>query len=355
MHLMLLVYLLACHRRDSEQEQVESEGGSEEKDTGEAPVEDSEAPEETGGETGGETGAVQETAEPDSGKPVHWPDAVLADLAELSDGACPNLDESGTSSFLSSGTERTVTVLLPERRSEAASVVFFFHGLTTPDYGESPGAYMAEAMYLQDVADELGAVIVLPDAPLRDLLVYEFFLWDVENVTGDDLVLYDDLRTCLATELDVNLSKFYAMGFSGGALFATEVLAHRADTLAAAIEISGGANITIPFYDYTVAPYSSAAWTVPTLVISGGESDVWPDESLVLIDFESASDTLTEALVADSHLVARCTHDDGHTITWDGYNFAIDWVAAHAFGAASPFSEEGIPDDHADWCTLFGP
>jgi poly(3-hydroxybutyrate) depolymerase len=207
------------------------------------------------------------------------------------------------------------------------------------------------------VADDLGAVILLPDAPLRTLMGYEFYLWDVEDITGEDLILYDDLRTCAAEDADlgVDLSRVYAYGFSGGALFTTEVIRHRADTLAAAVEMSGGADVSIPLYSYTVAPYGTPSWTLPVLVISGGEHDVWPDPSTPLIDFDDASDTLADRLSYDGSLVLRCRHSSGHAVTLDAYYLSEAWINAHEFGQTSPYASGELSEDDAEWCTRIDP
>ena len=41
----------------------------------------------------------------------------------------------------------------------------------------------------------------------------------------------------------------YLMGISGGAMFTTVILTQRADTLASAVEFSGGADISVPLYE----------------------------------------------------------------------------------------------------------
>jgi len=358
MHVLLLVYLSACHRHDDDTTATTPDEHLDPHDS------------DTGGETGGTdsppvgddtgpSGDSVDTAKPEDTAtgPRGWTTVDLADLAPLSDDDCPDLSVSGTTSFLSDGVERTVTVLIPTRRSRKASLVFFFHGLTTPAYGDSPGAYIASALDLQTVADDLGAVILLPDAPLRSLMGYEFFLWDVEDITGADLVLYDDLRTCAANDADlgIDLSRVYAYGFSGGALFTTEVIRHRADTLAAAVEMSGGADVSIPLYSYEVAPYDTPSWTLPVLVISGGEDDVWPDPSMPLIDFDGASDTLADLLSYDGSLVLRCRHSSGHAVTLDAYDLSEAWIDAHEFGVSSPYATGELSEDDAEWCTRIDP
>ena len=303
-----------------------------------------------GGSEGGGTGG-DDTGGSTEGR--GWTTVPLAALTELSSGECPDLSASGTSSFLSSDEDRTVTAIIPEGGTEDAPLVVFFHGLTTPDATPNPTEYMAEALDLQSVADEFGVVILLPEAPLRDLFGLEFYLWDVENLNGTDLVLYDDLRTCAADELNIDLNRVHAFGFSGGALFTTVVAGYRADTLASMVEHSGGSDITIPFYSYPVSEYQTPAWTLPALLGSGGDTDVWPSTSLALIDFEAATDNLSDELVADSSFVVRCHHDSGHTITTEGYLLTIDWLLAHTYGEPSVYETDGLGAD-SSWCEALG-
>ncbi|MCK6506035.1 hypothetical protein L6R53_22080 [Myxococcota bacterium] len=277
-----------------------------------------------------------------------------AELAPLSSGECPDMTASGTSTFLSSDEERTVTVLLPEDASGPMPVVFFFHGLMDPASTPQPGEYMATALGLQDLADEHGAVVILPESGVVEMLGLSFFLWDMLGDGAKDLALFDDLRTCAAQELEVDLDRVVAMGFSGGALWTTEVLSQRGDTLAAAVEMSGGADVEIPLAEDPIAEYDTPAWALPVLLQSGGESDVWPNASFAVVDFSAATDTLQDELVEDGSLVVRCEHSRGHTVTNDGYELAVAWAVEHAFQQPSPWLDGDLGDD-ADWCEAFLP
>lgn len=297
-----------------------------------------------GDDTGGGTGG---TGDGGSG-------SLTAELAPLSSGECPDMSGSGTSTFLSSDVERTVTVLLPEQADGPMPVVIFFHGLMDPASTPQPGEYMASALGLQDLADEHGAVVILPESEVVEMLGLSFFLWDMLGDGARDLALYDDLRTCAAQNLDVDLDRVVAMGFSGGALWTTEVMAQRGDTLAAAIEMSGGADVEIPLAEDPIAEYDTPAWPLPVLLQSGGESDIWPSASFTLVDFSAATDTLQDELVEDGSLVVRCEHSRGHTVTTDGYNLAVAWAVEHSFQQPSPWLDGDLGDD-ADWCEAFLP
>ena len=280
-----------------------------------------------------------------------------APLAALSSGECPDLSASGlTSTFSSSGEQRTATVIFPEDTDQEMSLVFFFHGLMDTGHTPEPTAYMASALGAQALADQYGAVIVMPESPIQSYFGYEFFLWNVEEGTSEtDLVLYDDLRTCLAQEFEnIDLDRVTAMGFSGGALFTTVVASQRGDTLASVVEMSGGADMEVPMAEGLVAPYSTPAHTMPVLLATGGDDDVWPSPSMILVNFVEGTDTLEAHLVEDGHFTVRCRHERGHTITNAELSLAIDWSQTHRYGEPSPYEADGLGGD-ADWCEVVSP
>ena len=277
-------------------------------------------------------------------------DWLSADLAELSSGECPDMSTSGdTVSFLSSGEERTVTIVFPNSPEDGMRIIFFYHGLLEAD--SNPTNYMATALDFQTMADEYNSIIILPESPIWDLMGQRFHMWDVIDGTFDkDVTFFDDLRTCVANEFDVDLDKLISSGFSGGSLFNTILLSQRADTLAAVVEMSGGADIEVPLYEDEFAPYSSPSTNVPVLLVSGGSSDLWPDASFTLVNFEEATNTLQQRLLADQQFVVRCKHNAGHTITNKAYSTAIDWIVNHEYGVESPYQSD--IGSWSDWCEI---
>ena len=119
------------------------------------------------------------------------PDSLPAPaaLAALSSGACPDLTASNTSSFQSTGVDRTVTLVIPEQPSEDMPVVFFFHGLL--DTSVEPTSYHADALELQAEANAEGAVFVLPQSRTMTEFGFTFYMWQVMDEDELDLVLYD--------------------------------------------------------------------------------------------------------------------------------------------------------------------
>lgn len=275
-----------------------------------------------------------------------------ADLAPLSTGECPDLSASGTSTFSSSGDDRQVTVVIPSTPGESMGLNFFFHGVTDPATTDNPGGETADGLGLQQLADDTNTVWVVPDAPVQDLYgIMSVYLWDLALTTDHDLVLYDDLRTCVAQAYSIDLTRQIAMGFSGGALWTTVIASHRADTLAAAIELSGGSDIEAPGYKSYLSAYSTPSTNIPVLLTNGNDTDVWPSTSFVIVDFNAASDTLQQELTMDGHLVVRCNDDKGHVMDRKDWDIAQEWASVHTFGEPSPFADGDLGGD-SDWCTV---
>jgi predicted esterase len=293
-----------------------------------------------------------ETGNKDTADDVEQRAWSSAELTALTSGECPDMSSSGaTVTFLSSGEERTVTVLFPENPSPDMRIVYFYHGLL--NFGSNPTASMEQALDFQGLANEQNAVIILPESPIWEFpLIGQFHMWDaVDGQFDKDVAFFDDLRTCVASEFDVDLDKLAISGFSGGSLFLTVLLGQRADTLAAVVEMSGGADIELGILvEDTVAPYYTPTSDVPILLISGGSNDLWPDPSYTLVHFDEASDTLQQLLLNDDKFVVRCRHNAGHTITTKSYNTSIDWLVNHEYGVESPYKSD--IGSWSDWCDI---
>ena len=275
----------------------------------------------------------------DSTSDVPQPDPVAA----TSDGECPDLGSSGISTFSSDGLDRKVAVLFPDGDTTGLPVVFFFHGLMTPD--QNPVESTVSGMNLQGLADSLPAIVIAPESrPQTMPFVGEVSLWGILGDPDPDLVLYDDLRSCAVEELGADIRRVNAIGFSGGALWTTQVLMSRSDTLASAVEFSGGAELDVPMDGGPFLLYTAPAETTPVLMTSGGADDVWP-QGFAIIDFNSTTNTLQGGLRVDGHYAVRCTHELGHTVNNSDWDFAQEWVMAHEYGVQSPYVSDGISSE----------
>lgn len=256
-----------------------------------------------------------------------------AALADVSAGGCPSdFAEGGTITMTSNDVERTVKVIVPESGAEGAPVVFVWHPLG------GTARMMVQYLGLNTLADEQGVVFVVPDAVEGNL-----FEWDFWNGDDNDVTLYDDLRTCLSTEMGVDLSRVSTTGMSAGGLWSSWLGVHRGDTLSTVLAMSGGAD---PVWEY-----ETPASQFPALLMYGGESDTWGGGGIE-VDFREATLNYAAELYADGHFVVLCNHDGGHTIPPEGMDVSGAWLPVHRFGEPSPFAD-GDLSELPDYCAVY--
>ena len=268
-----------------------------------------------------------------------------AELKPLSSGDCPDMSISGaTTTFLSSGDERTVTTVFPSTPEPGMKVIFWFHGFLDSSMS-NPTSETAIGMNFQALADQENALIIVPESGIWDLIAFEVYMWAIEAGTSDaDLTLYDDLRTCAAQNFDIDLDKVTAGGFSGGALFSTVLLSQRGDTLAAVAQMSGGSDLNIDImslFEEPLSVYSTPAYKMPLLLASGQDSDIWPGNGMTIVNFYEATETLATKVRADDIFVVRCLHSNDHwSMPNNIFNSAMSWLTNHSYGEESPFSTD---------------
>lgn len=268
-------------------------------------------------DTGGDTGAA-------------WPEG-LAPLGEPSGGGCPDLSESGAVTLTANGIEREVRLYRPETVSEGAPAMFVWHPL-----GLS-ARQIAQYMDLGDFADATGTVIVVPESKSDNM--YE---WDFWNGLDDDLVLFDDLRACLVTELGVDPARVTSHGMSAGGLMTTHLSIHRGDRLATVSPFSGG---TEP-----VVRWDTPAYAFPALVVFGGESDTY-GSGAAMVDFAETTANYVSELREAGHFVVLCDHGGGHTLPNETTDMLEAWNLTHRFGEPSPFAD-GDLSELPEWCEV---
>lgn len=252
--------------------------------------------------------------------------------------SCPDLSSTGIVSFTSGGEARTTGIWYPKGDTTGLPVVFVWHGLTAPGLTQtgSVAGDMALGLGLEDWAIKQKAIVVVPEALEDSLVGIPVYLWGIlfDEDMQRDLTLYDDLRSCVASELGGDLTRLSSFGFSGGALWNSLLIMHRADTLAAAVSASGGTGQASELLNYL-----SPANTVPTLLIDGGETDLWPNDIFPLVRFFEATEDLRDNLADDGSYVVHCRHNSGHTITQDTWKASKQWLLRHTFGAVSPYED----------------
>lgn len=269
---------------------------------------------------GGDSGQV------DEGPPPATP-------APPSDGECPDLSETGSSSFSSGGEERDVSIYFPEDRPADMPVVFMWHPLG------ANASQLVSYLDLDELADELGIVVVVPDAMSSNIVEWGFLTDGAE-----DLALYDDVRSCLYDELAIDLRRVSSTGMSAGGLWTSFLGIHRGDTLATALIMSGGSE--------PVLDYSTPAYPFPAMLMYGGDDDTWGGGGFE-IDFQTTTLNLSQELADDGHFVVLCNHERGHNFPLDPVDVATTWLMNHSYGAPSPFIDDlsSLPD----YCVVQAP
>lgn len=243
---------------------------------------------------------------------------------EYSKGDCPSMVD-GDIDFETGDTEYEVELRIPDD-PEGATVLFAWHWL---------GGTATQAIRYMELEDIVGDDNVIIVAPRSDDSQFEWHF--LEAADGNpDLLLFDDLLSCLWQEYDVDLDRVHSTGMSAGGLWTSYLTIHRSEWLASAAPLSGGANTGL---------YYTPAEDIPVLLSWGGPSD-----NLNGLSFHDMSLFLGESLSDDGHFVIECEHDDGHNLPPGGIRYAYDFLMDHPKGVdPSPYAD-GLPDDFPSWC-----
>ena len=193
---------------------------------------------------------------------------------------------------------------------------------------------MIRYLELDELAADENVIVV---APRSDDSAYEWHF--AEGPEGNpDLLLFEDLLSCLWQQYDVDLDRIHATGMSAGGLWSSYLTLHEADWLASTAPLSGGSD------SFT---YATPASPIPVLLTWGGPSDLYGSYS-----FEDASLYLSEALREDGHFVVECVHDDGHSLPPWGIEYAWEFFEAHPRGVDPLPWAEGLPSGYPSGCRI---
>lgn len=274
-----------------------------------------------------------------------------------SGGTCPGII-GGAQLFASGGVDRRLVVAMPAQ-PEGAPVLFLWHGL-----GDSPenfsGAFGASAL-----ADQYGVIVVAPEpisGPIfpPDLpdavagLVGNFIpeTWAFFGEPEADLMLFDDVVSCLDAFYDIDRSRVYTAGFSAGAMWSTLLVMHRADYLAAAALFSGGSmfveidlgNLPPPYNGLNLGEgkvvaadtrYQTPPRKIPLLLTWGGMADYLEfvqGMPQYAFDFDAAAQAFIAGAKQDGLSMVTCNHGGGHTPPAGAQVWGMDFLFRHAFG-----------------------
>jgi predicted esterase len=252
--------------------------------------------------------------EPDAGTPA--PTSEPAALKPFTGGNCPVL-KAGPNSFTSGGMERSVYLHVPNEPA-GAGVTFLWHG-----FGDTTQNF-SSAFKAQQMSNEAHMIVVTP-TPTVPVPLMGLDSWSFHNFgdTEADLILFDDVLTCLNETFDINEKTVYTMGFSGGALMSSKLLLERSTNITAAVVFSGGTDVAGP--DVLAIPYNTPGHKMPVLIAHGGPTDSWGGGP-ILVKFNEGCDDLAANLTADGHPVILCDHSLGHTIPQGGVDWAWEFL-----------------------------
>ena len=222
--------------------------------------------------------------------------------------ACEAIGGGLTTDFLSAGVERTFDLVVPSNYSPDSSwpLLFAYHGIN------SNIAAMLDWSELRSFADTHNVLIVAPQAlDLAGAVVFDSFS-DPQN--NRDLMLFDDMVTCISESYSVDPERVWVTGMSAGGLMTGMLIARRNDVIASAAPFSGGIGVE----------YVSASRQMPVLVSWGGE---W-DEAFGQ-NFHTMANNMIQTLQENDHFVVACDHNQGHSLAKEYWYWALQFLADH--------------------------
>jgi hypothetical protein len=249
----------------------------------------------------------------------------------------------------SMGNARKFAVAVPDnlQPNEVLPVIFLWYWLK----GSVNDFYTQGDV--QNAVNNQRFLAVIPEAK-GDISIWNwpFSIIDSDARQQEEYTFFDDMLTCVAAQFNVNLSCVSTAGVSAGALFTDQLIGARSDYLASFMSLSGGVGGVVKPYASPAPPHSA-----PGFVLWGG-----PNDSCVVINFQQASQTLEQSLVADCDFVVECIHNCGHGVppfdpdagssAFAGlWQFALDhpyWLPA----GTSPYTTRGLPSSLPSWCAI---
>jgi len=264
-------------------------------------------------------------------------------------GTCPTIPLVTTQDIVitSSGNARKFWVVVPTdaQPTEKMPVIFLWHWLG----GSAQDFY--DRGFVQDAVNEQRFIAVIPQAK-GDLQ----FTWPATTIDSDarlqeDAQFFDDMLSCVSSQLNVDSECVSSVGVSAGALWTSQLVGVRGDWLASFMSLSGGTG------GLAIKPWKEPAHKLPGFVLWGGPTDVCGG----LLNFTDISHDLEMNLTSGGHFFLECIHNCGHAVPpFDPppgeskfkslWQFALD----HPFWldpGESPY-KAGLPGDLPAWCGI---
>lgn len=141
--------------------------------------------------------------------------------------------ETGTQTILSSGAQRSYLLYVPEKLSEEpVPLVLNFHGS-----GGVPENQMATSGFAA-IADREGFSVAFPAGAFSNTVSSRSWNANVESGV-DDVQFARDVVADVSARINIDTTRIYSTGFSGGARMSSRLACELADILAAAAPVAG--------------------------------------------------------------------------------------------------------------------
>ncbi len=248
---------------------------------------------------------------------------------------CPAL-KAGTNTITSATFERTFELQLPAAATATGAaklpIVVLYHGNTGNAKGISADTGWPA------VAGEQAILVVPNTTPLVDgskpVLDWRYAekAFDLDN---RELVLFDDLLTCVGKQFAADLDRVYVTGMSAGGMMTTFLSVHRSAKIAAAAPLSGG----------YLHPWPTPERKVPMLFTWGGPTDEAYGQ-----DFHKLANTVLKTLSDNKHVHVSCDHGKGHKIPSGFATHQWQWFQAFKRTSSGDPHKGALPAGFPSYC-----
>jgi predicted esterase len=278
------------------------------------------------------------------------PGAKVAAAPKPYAGTCPTIAPVTTHDvvIMSSGVARKFWIVVPEdfKADEKLPVLFMWHwlGASAQDFFDKGD--------VQTAVNKQRFIGVIPQAK-GDLQ----FTWPATALESaarleEDAVFFDNMLSCVSSQLNVDSNCVSSAGVSAGALWTAQLIGVRGDWIASFMSLSGGVGGS------AIKPWKAPAHKMPGFVLWGGSTDSCGG----VLNFGQISTNLEMGMTAGGHFLVECIHNCGHSVppfeaapgetTFESlWQFGLD----HPFWldpGESPYSQHGLPADMPPWCGI---
>jgi poly(3-hydroxybutyrate) depolymerase len=265
------------------------------------------------------------------------------------------------------GADRSVHFLVPNTDPDTKlGVVYSWHGI-----GQDLDSWLADTRIDNDQPDFPFIVVSPHDTGMEPGNDPAGLYWDMfYSAPGDgnlEAALFETTLACLIKDFEIDTTRLYSVGFSGGAVITNLLTARYPDIFAATAPFSG-AWFSDPVQEAMVDPSGVGADFFPglgvdwndlgagkqtVLLTHGGAEDTYGLAGVEVISFENASRAAIAYLNDNGRNVIDCPHTAGHQPhpnIW--VPDLVGFLKAHPWHQASPYAD-AMPEPYASaGCTF---